>query len=140
MFASENFNAAFSCFNSLSCSFISSIHSSMRLISAMVSSVLQHWSQSRSCTGAGSLSSSLPDRSSTCSLHFLGDFLLTGMITDVGSIGRLREGNSSFCSRLPAESTKCSLHTRVLLFTSKFFRPILCIHTLSCFLLFNGSR
>ena len=36
-------------------------------------------------------------------------FLLTGKITDVGSMGRLREGNSSFCNRLSAELTKCVL-------------------------------
>ena len=69
-------------------------------------------------------SSSLADRSSTSSLCFLGDFLLMGMVTDVGSMGRLREGKSSFHNRLPAEFTKCSLHTRVLLFTGRFFRPI----------------
>ena len=77
---------------------------------------------------------------STGPLRFLGNFLLTGKVTNVGSIGRLREENSSFRNRLPAEFTKCSLHTRVLLFTGNFFRPILYIHTLSCLLLFNGSR
>ena len=124
MFASVNFNDLFSVLNSISCFFISSIFL-MHLIPIMVSSVLQHWSQSKCCTRAGPPSLSLADQSATSSLHFLGDFLLTGMVIDVGSMGRLRKGNSSFHNHLPVEFTKCSLHTWVLSFTGKFFQPII---------------
>ena len=114
--------------------------SSMCLISTMVSSVLQHWSQSKSCTGAGLPPLSLADWSATSSLRFVGDILWTGTVINVGSTRRLREGNTSFRTYLPAEFTKCSLNTRLLSFTGKFFWPILCIHTFSSFLFFNGSR
>ena len=70
--------------------------------------------------------------------RFLRDFRLTGTVFDVGSIGRLSVGNSSFRSHRPTEFTKWSLQTLVFLLSGRFFRPILCIHTFINFFLFNG--
>ena len=62
-------------------------------------------------------------------MHVLRTRLSQGMVTCIGSSGSRKVGYSSFHRRRLVEFTKCSLHTLELLFSRRFFLPILCIQT-----------
>ena len=98
----------------------------------MVSSVLQLSSFILSSSLLDILSS-LVSSSSTISHRFCGDHRLSGTVADVGSMGRLSVGNSSFRNRHPTEFTKWLLQTLVLMLRGRFFRPILWIHIFGIF-------